>query len=236
MPLIAHSYTHHNYIGHEHAGHDSAGAIDRQRMVFHLLLGATEDLPFCFLNFLLVLVPRRDNLLCDSRNPGCRAYLNSQGQAEAPVLLLCLSIAALTYKATQLMLFQAVWKEQKQMKREEEELDERETELFASRPVTHRPSESTDSPPPSPLTLPSTSRPTPSRPPELLKEEQSSDQLDMDKKGSEGAKLESAEMAMLKREIKELQRELEEMRRHSKVLEEVARAPKEAGSCVQPAR
>ena len=44
---------------------------------FHLLLGVTEDLPFVVLNAMLVLIPRRDGLLCvDYSTDGNGGYTN----------------------------------------------------------------------------------------------------------------------------------------------------------------
>ena len=110
----------------------AVSAIDRQRMYLFLLLGATEDLPFSVLNAMLVLLPRRDNLLCSEGTPSldCQEWLEADS-AEAVVLVFCISIAGLTYKLTQLQLFPAIWAEHKKMQGEAEELNKREADLVA---------------------------------------------------------------------------------------------------------
>ena len=47
----------------------SIGALERQRMYLHVLVALAEDLPFCVLNMMLVLVPRRDKLICKETAP-----------------------------------------------------------------------------------------------------------------------------------------------------------------------
>ena len=101
-------------------------------MYLHFLGAVFEDLPFCVLNMMLVLVPRRDGLLCSETTPSktCREWLDEQGNPTLVILIFVTSICALTYKASQVMAFPTIWAEHKQLEREARELDEWEAKLL----------------------------------------------------------------------------------------------------------
>ena len=106
------------------------GRFARQRMYLSLLVALAEDLPFCILNMMLVLVPRRDKLICSEASlPDCERWLEEQGTPTLVLLIFMTSVAALTYKLTQLTLFPKIWSEHKEMEREAQELDARAAEL-----------------------------------------------------------------------------------------------------------
>ena len=104
--------------------------VDANNIALHeayayMLLSATEDAPFCVLNFLLLSRAFHDRF--DPNFLGKQRLCSPQYETKFDLILLILltSVAALVYKVMHLVEFPRLWATQKRLMKEKARLDER---------------------------------------------------------------------------------------------------------------